>query len=85
MPRIDLSGVAEVSGTGSYNLEPGGYVMVVTDLEAEELEMRPVTVLAESGSSAAVEGDLAEGDMVQIVYAWDTGLEGEGDYETMAG
>ena len=61
------------------------YVMVVTDLEAEELEMRPVTVLAESGSSAAVEGDLAEGDMVQIVYAWDTGLEGEGDYETMAG
>ena len=63
------------------------YVMVVTDLEAEELEMRPVTVLAESGSSAAVEGDLAEGDMVQIVYAWDMGLEGEGegDYETMAG
>ena len=34
MPRIDLSGVAEVSGTGSYNLEPGGYVMVVTDFKA---------------------------------------------------
>lgn len=34
MPRIDLSGVAEVSGTGNYNLEPGGYVMVVTDFNA---------------------------------------------------
>lgn len=34
MPRIDLSKVQETSGTGGYNLEPGGYVMVVTDFVA---------------------------------------------------
>ena len=56
------------------------YVFVVTDLEAEEVEMRPVTVLAEGTSSAAVEGDLAEGDMVQIVYSWDMGYAEDGDY-----
>ena len=56
------------------------YVFVVTDLEAEEVEMRPVTVLAEGTSSAAVEGDLAEGDMVQIVYSWDMGYAEDDDY-----
>lgn len=34
MPNIDLTNVAEVSGSGNYNLEPGGYVMVVTDFNA---------------------------------------------------
>lgn len=34
MPKIDLADVQEMSGSGSYNLEPGGYVMVVTDFSA---------------------------------------------------
>lgn len=34
MPNIDLTNVAEVSGSGNFNLEPGGYVMVVTDFNA---------------------------------------------------
>lgn len=34
MPNIDLTNVAEVSGSGNFNLEPGGYVMVVTDFSA---------------------------------------------------
>lgn len=35
MPNIDLSNIQESSGSGgSYNLEPGGYVMVVTDFSA---------------------------------------------------
>lgn len=36
MPNIDLANVAEVSGSGNYNLEPGGYVMVVTNFSAPE-------------------------------------------------
>lgn len=34
MPNIDLTDVVEVSGSGNFNLEPGGYVMVVTDFSA---------------------------------------------------
>ena len=35
MPNIDLTNVQENSGVGgSFNLEPGGYVMVVTDFSA---------------------------------------------------
>lgn len=35
MPNIDLSNVRESSGGGSYNLEPGGYVMEVIDYEIQ--------------------------------------------------
>lgn len=33
MPKIDLTNIQENSGGGSYDVEPGGYVAVVTDFD----------------------------------------------------
>lgn len=43
-----------------------GTVMVETDPETHEAEARTVTVLAKSASTAAIEGDIAEGELVQV-------------------
>ena len=41
-----------------------------------EFEPVTVTILAQSTSEAAVDGDLADGDMVQLVNGWDSGGDG---------
>ena len=82
--RIDVQAIDDVLmvPTSALQTDDGVsyYVFVVTDYDAGEVEMRPVTVLAEGPSSVAVEGDLSEGDMVQIVTSWDTGFYGD-DYD----
>ncbi|MCR8907150.1 efflux RND transporter periplasmic adaptor subunit [Thermophilibacter sp. ET337] len=42
------------------------YVYVMTDAEAQACERRDVTVTAQSSTTAAVEGDLADGDLVVL-------------------
>ena len=36
MPRVDLNSVRENAGGGSYDVEPGGYVAVVTDFDEQK-------------------------------------------------
>lgn len=47
-----------------------------TDEAMTEFEPVTVTILAQSTSEAAVDGDLADGDMVQLVNGWDSGGDG---------
>lgn len=51
-------------------------VMRATDETMTDFEAVTVTVLAQSASEAAVDGDLADGDMVQLVNGWDSGDSG---------
>lgn len=57
------------------------YVYVMTDPETQACERREVTVTAQSATNAALEGDLADGDLVVLdpysVTASDGGAEGE--------
>ena len=57
------------------------YVYVMTDPETQACERRDVTVTAQSATNAALEGDLADGDLVVLdpysVTASDGGAEGE--------
>lgn len=59
------------------------YVYVMTDPETQACERRDVTVVAQSATNAALEGDLADGDLVVLdpysVAAGDGGAAGEGD------
>lgn len=60
------------------------YVYVMTDPETQACERREVTVTAQSATSAAVEGDLRDGDLVvldpySVSVADQTGGEGEKD------
>lgn len=52
------------------------YLLVVTDPATGATEQRFVTVLAESSTTAVIEGDIAEGDEVQSGTGW-TGGEPE--------
>lgn len=56
---VPVSALATDDGT-SY------YVYVVTDPETQATERRDVSVTAQSDTSAAVEGDLADGDLVVL-------------------
>lgn len=48
------------------------YLDVVTDQETGEIEEREVTVVAQSSTTAVVEGDIQEGDVVQML-GWASG------------
>lgn len=48
------------------------YLDVVTNEETGEIEEREVTVVAQNSTTAAVEGDIQEGDVVQML-GWATG------------
>ena len=67
------------------------YVYVMTDPETQACERRDVTVVAQSATNAALEGDLADGDLVVLdpysVTASDGGAAGEnnGELATMDG
>ncbi len=71
---VPVSALATDDGT-SY------YVYVMTDPETQACERRDVTVTAQSATNAALEGDLADGDLVVLdpysVTASDGGAEGE--------
>lgn len=54
------------------------YVYVMTDPETEACERRDVTVTAQSATTAVVEGDVAEGDLVVLDPYAVTPAEGEG-------
>lgn len=61
------------------------YLLVVTDPATGKTEQRFVTVLAESSTTAAIEGDIAEGDEVQSGVGWtgsetETGMSGSMGY-----
>lgn len=81
---VPVSALATDDGT-SY------YVYVMTDPETQACERRDVTVTAQSATNAALEGDLADGDLVVLdpysVTASDGGTEGEnsGGLATMDG
>lgn len=54
------------------------YVYVMTDPETQACERREVTVSAQSATSAAVEGDLADGDLVVLDPYSVTNVVGDG-------
>ena len=81
--RIDvqyLPGVLIVPTSALMTDDGENYYVMVVDPETREAVPYTVTVLAEGSTTAAVEGNITEGDEVQTGFAW-SGDEGT-EYET---